>query len=403
MWCRWRSARACRPRLREDDGTGVAGPAPASPATHLFGRPRATLETAISRKNHEERGVMRRVACIDIGTVTARLAVADVEGGRVTRMAKASNICNLGQDVDRTRILADDAMARVATCCAEYVHSAVAAGAEGICCTLTSAARDAGNAQVLEDALRSLGLAPEVIPGEVEGALTFLGVAQDFGGKRILVADNGGGSTELACGVLQDGVLDLRFVESTDVGCRRLTDKFLSGNEGGPTDAAALAQAHEFAAGLFAPAIERGALHSSAAAGPDAADEAPTALIVCGGTVTTLVALDLELEPYDSSRVHLARLSAGKVAELEALLAAKTVGERADLPGIQAKRAPVILGGTVAVGELMAQTGFEELTVSESDLLFGLSLAAATALPGADGEKTPVGWKPTMCPLAHEA
>ena len=73
------------------------------------------------------------------------------------------------------------------------------------------------------------------------------------------------------------------------------------------------------------------------------------------------------------------------------------------MPGIQPKRAPVILGGAVAIGELMAQTGFAELTVSESDLLFGLSLAAATALPGAEGESSPVGWKPTMRPLPRDA
>ena len=337
---------------------------------------------------------MRRVACIDIGTVTARLAVADVEGERVTRLAKTSNICNLGQDVDRTRRLATDAMKRVFLCCNEYVASAKVAGAEAICCTMTSAARDAENSSELVAALQSLGLEPEVIPGEVEGALTFLGVAQDFGGKRILAADNGGGSTELACGVLRESVLDLAFVESTNVGCRRITDKFLSSGEL-PSEAD-LAAAHEFAAGLLAPAIQRGALRADGAEG-----EAPERLVVCGGTVTTLVALGLALEPYDSGRVHLARLTRGKVRELEALLAGKTVEERAALPGIQPKRAPVILGGAVAIGELMDQTGFAELTVSESDLLFGLSLTAATALPGCEGEKSPVGWKPTMRPVGQ--
>ena len=323
---------------------------------------------------------MRRVACIDIGTVTARLAVADVEGGRVQRLAKTSCICNLGQGVDRTRRLDPEAMGRVVSCCREYVASAVSARAEAVCCTMTSAARDAQNSADLVSALRGLGLEPEVIPGEVEGALTFLGVAQDFGGKKILVADNGGGSTELACGVLNDGVLDLQFVCSTNVGCRRITDKFLSG-DAELLAAAGLAAAHEFAAGLFAP----------------------EALVVCGGTVTTLVAIDLALDPYDSSRVHLARLSAAKVAELEASLAAKTVEQRAAMPGIQPKRAPVILGGAVAIGELMAQTGFAGLTVSESDLLFGLSLTAATALPGAEGGPSPVGWKPTMRPLPRDA
>lgn len=338
---------------------------------------------------------MRRVACIDIGTVTARLAVADVEGGRVLRLIKSSTICNLGQDVDKTRMLAQDAMERVFVCVRDYVASAREAGAEAVCCTLTSAARDAGNAAEMEAALASLGLAPTVIPGEVEGALTFLGVAQNFGGRRILVADNGGGSTELACGVLANDALDLQFVRSTNVGCRRLTDKFLAG-DALPT-AADLAAAHEFAASLFAPAIAEGGLRA------DAGDGAPEALVVCGGTVTTLVAVSLALDPYDPARVHLAHLSREQVAELEARLSGLSVEERAALPGIQPKRAPVILAGTVAIGELMEQTGFDELIVSESDLLFGLALAAETALPGREDAQSPVGWKPTMRPLAPKS
>lgn len=340
---------------------------------------------------------MRRVACIDIGTVTARLAVADVEGSRVERLAKTSNICNLGVGVDRTRMLDADAMGRVAACCGQYVESAKAAGAEAVCCTLTSAARDARNSGVLEGALKSLGLEPMVIPGEVEGALTFLGVAQDFPGRRIVVADNGGGSTELVLGVLKDGVLDLAFDRSTDVGCRRITDKFLSA--GDPPSEADLAAAHGFAAGIFAEAVADGGLRAGGASadGSDSDGEkradAPEALVVCGGTATTLVALDLGLDPYDPARVHLARLGAVRVRELEALLAGKTVAERAELAGIQAKRAPVILGGAVALSELLAQTGFDELVVSESDLLFGLSLAAAAAV---EGRPSPVGWRPTM-------
>ena len=172
---------------------------------------------------------MTRLACIDIGTVTARLAVADVEGGRVVRLAKHSEICNLGEGVDATGRLRQEAMERVFACARGYVEFAREAGAVAACCTLTSAARDAENSRELGAALDSIGLDPLIIPGQVEGALTFLGVAQDFRGRRILVADNGGGSTELACGSLRDdGTLELDFVRSVDVGCRRVTEKFLS-------------------------------------------------------------------------------------------------------------------------------------------------------------------------------
>ena len=338
---------------------------------------------------------MTRVACIDIGTVTARLAVADVEGGRVVRMAKRSQICNLGQDVDRTHRLRQDAMERVFACVAAYVEEARRAGATSACCTLTSAARDAENARELGAALASLGLEPMIIPGAIEGSLTFLGVAQDFVGHRILVADNGGGSTELALGCLDaDGILELDFVRSVDVGCRRLTEKCLS-REGLPLPED-LAAAHAFAGEKFAPVVAEGGLRAANGDAAESGAAAPERLVVCGGTVTTMVAVEKALDPYDPSQVHLARLSRQTVAGIEERLAGLTVEERGKLPGIQPKRAPVILGGVCAVAELMDQTGFEQLTVSESDLLFGLSLAAAAALERRD---SPVVWKPEMRPL----
>ena len=123
---------------------------------------------------------MSRVAAIDIGTFTMRLAIADVADGRVQSMRKQSTIVNLGQDVDATGMLALDAMKRAFLCARAYAQMAKEADCDALCCTLTSAARDAGNSDELMAALSSLGITPEVIPGEIEGALTFLGVAQDF-------------------------------------------------------------------------------------------------------------------------------------------------------------------------------------------------------------------------------
>lgn len=337
-----------------------------------------------------------RLACIDIGTVSARLAVADVEGGQVVRLVKRTEICNLGQGVDATGRLDDQAMARVIACVRGYAAAAREAGAVAACCTLTSAARDAENSSALTEGLASLGLETTVIPGRIEGSLTFLGVARDFSGKTILVADNGGGSTELACGRMDESnALDLQFVRSLDVGCRRVTERYFSAE--GPDDAASVARAHEFAAEMFAPAVRDGGLRA-ATAGADGDDgpQAPETLVVTGGTVTSLVAVKKELEPYDPAQVHLATLTIDEMAELEERLAACTVKERSELPGLAPQRAPVILGGTVAVLELMRQTGFSQLTVSESDLLFGLALVGSAALEGAN---SPIGWRPPMSSL----
>ena len=329
---------------------------------------------------------MSRVASIDIGTFTMRLAIADVRDGRVTSMIKQSTIVNLGQDVDATGELALDAMKRAFLCARAYAQAAKEAGAEALCCTLTSAARDARNSDELVAALSSLGINPQVIPGEIEGALTFLGVAQDFPNTPILVADNGGGSTELALGKLEGRSLDLRWVKSVDVGCRRVTDRFFS--DGGPAGEEALRDAHAFARATF-----------DAALAEMPRDLTPERLIVCGGTATSLVAMAAKLEPYDARFVHLHELTSGEVADLERELASMPAAERGSLVGLQEKRAPVILGGTVAVAELLASTGFEVAQASESDLLFGLSIACASAV---EDVPSPVVWKPTFSRLVKE-
>ena len=324
---------------------------------------------------------MERVACIDIGTVTVRLAVADVEDSHVVRIMKRSTICNLGEGLSATGMIGEEARGRVVGCVDAYLQMARGADAHRICCTLTSAARDASNSQLLLDDLTKRGIHPQIIAGEVEGSLTFLGVAQDFVGRRILVADNGGGSTELAVGSL-DGGHGLRIdgVHSTDVGCRRITERFLSKSE--IPSQADLAAARDFARELFQPVIQREGILRE--------ESRPERLVVTGGTATSLVAMHKELEPYDSSQVHLASLSRAQVEDLTAKLASLTVAERAELPGLQAKRAPVILAGALAIAELMAQTHFDELTVSESDLLFGLSICAGRTVRG---EGLPFDWK----------
>ena len=325
---------------------------------------------------------MERVACIDIGTVTVRLAVADVEDARVLRLIKRSTICDLGEGLSASGRISDDARGRVMGCVDAYIQIALDAGATYTCCTLTSAARDASNASDLLAELYRRGLDPQVISGEVEGSLTFLGVARDFVGSRILVADNGGGSTELALGsMMGGGVLELECVRSTDVGCRRITERFLSASD--PPSGRDIEAARSFARESFSVAIAKEHI----------LEKKPALLVVTGGTATSLVALEKKLEPYDATQLHRSVLPCERVDAMVAKLAALTVEERAALPGIQAKRAPVILAGAIAISELMAQTHFDLLTVSESDLLFGLATCAGQAAAKAEA---PLDWEPTL-------
>ena len=324
------------------------------------------------------------LAAIDIGTVTARLALAQVEDGRVIRMAKYTEIVNLGEGVDKTKRLLPEAIHRCVGCVSSYVDHARKEGAEAVVCTLTSAARDAENAPDLGMGLASLGLEPMIIPGEIEGALTFLGVSHDFENHRILVADSGGGSTELVVGTLASQQLDINFVESVDLGCRRLTERFnLSADHPSAED---IDGAHKMAAQMMSEAIGRAQQQCAA----------PELLVGVGGTATSLIAIRDHLDPYDPSKVHLNHISIDEVSQIEGLLASKTLKEREDITGFQAKRAPVMLAGTILLAELMKNSGFKHLVVSESDLLFGLVITAAAVH---QGKQSPVIWQPILRPL----
>lgn len=346
------------------------------------------------------------LAAIDIGTVTARLALAQVEDGHVIRMAKYTEIVNLGEGVDKTKRLLPEAIHRCVGCVSSYVDHARKEGAEAVVCTLTSAARDAENTPDLGMGLASLGLEPMIIPGEIEGALTFLGVSHDFENHRILVADSGGGSTELVVGALvgqaatqgadqsvtQDAdqqiegqqQLDINFVESVDLGCRRLTERFNLSSDYPSTED--INGAHQMAAQMMFEAISRAQQQCAA----------PELLVGVGGTATSLIAIRDQLDPYDPAKVHLNHISLDEVLQIEELLASKTLKERENITGLQAKRAPVMLAGTILLAELMKNSGFKHLVVSESDLLFGLVITAAAVY---QEKQSPVIWKPILRPL----
>ena len=325
-----------------------------------------------------------KVAAIDLGTVSSRLVLAQVEGGAIVESSKHTEITDLGEGVDATGRFCEAAVERVLAACRMFVDEARAFGAVCICTTCTSAARDASNAALLLDGLRELGLEPQVIPGEVEARLTFFGVAHDFAGERIIVADSGGGSTELATGVYapERGVFALEGTRSLDIGCRRVTERFFSALPPADGELAAAAWAGEQFAAYFE--------------GLPSNFERAERLVAVGGTVTTLVALVHELEPYDSSFVHLRELSLEQVSAAIGRMSTLDVAGIAALPGVQSKRAGVILAGAVVIRELMRAGNYDTLTVSENSLLAGM---AATINETLDGATPTIAWTPSLSAL----
>ena len=303
-----------------------------------------------------------RVAAVDLGTHATRLLVADVADGRIDEVERDLVFTKLGEDVDRRRRLLPLPIARVRNCLSDYRRRIEALGAERTLAVGTSAIRDAENGEAfLGEVEWSYGFATRLLSGEEEGLLTFRGATSDREvGNGTLVVDIGGGSTELVTG---DG-----FHVSTDLGCVRLTERFLH------TDPPTRAELDACAAHVRAT-LPPSLAHSHA--------------IGVAGTVTTLAALDLGLDEYDSERVQGHRIAAPAAAGLLEGLAALPLEDRKRVPALEPERAPVIVAGAVILRELLEWTGLNEIEASERDLLHGAALEAAGLPAPVEGEAPP--------------
>jgi len=293
-----------------------------------------------------------RVAAIDVGTNSTRLLVADVEGGRVRPVERRVVVTGLGVGVDAAGRLGAAGMARTLEVLAAHAAAARSAGAGRVRAVATSAVRDAADRDVfLGRAAGELGVPLEVIDGDEEAALSFLGAAGGAAGPApYLVIDVGGGSTEFVFGIDEPS-----FLRSIDLGSRRITERRLPWFPAGPEAlAAARLAAGEALATLALPGM-------------------PGTVIGTGGTYTALGAIALGLAAYDPRRVHGSVLALARLDALAERLASLSLEEIAALPSLDPARAPVLLGGAVVGAEALRRSGRPELVVSEADLLDGIA------------------------------
>ncbi|KAA2255673.1 Ppx/GppA family phosphatase [Solihabitans fulvus] len=317
---------------------------------------------------------MARVAAIDCGTNSIRLLVADVtvreDGSRWLRdVHREMRIVRLGQGVDATGLLAPEALARTRAALVDYTAVLRRKGAERVRMVATSATRDAGNrAEFFAMTGEVLGVEAEVISGDEEARLSFTGAVADCepDDGPFLVADIGGGSTELVLGGWNGVLGDVEAARSVDIGCVRLTERCLHSD---PPTQGEIATAVSVATEVLGEAF---------AAVPVA--KARTWIGVAG-TVTTLAAVARELPAYDAERTHLTRLSLDEVRETTERLLAMTHEQRAAIPVIHPGRVDVIAGGAVVLRVLAEQLAekadITELLVSEHDILDGIAFALA--------------------------
>jgi exopolyphosphatase/guanosine-5'-triphosphate,3'-diphosphate pyrophosphatase len=295
------------------------------------------------------------VAAIDCGTNSTRLLVADATGAPLERLMR---ITRLGEGVDRGGALTAPAMARTVRVLEEFRSVLDRHGAGRVRMTATSAARDAANRdEFFAAAARAVGRPPELLDGDDEGRLSFLGATADLDPETgpWLVADIGGGSTEVVVGAAPDTPVAVR---SLDIGCVRVTERFLHTD---PPLASELDGAREHVAALLA-GVSRS----------DRAFAGAKTLVGLAGTVAALAAIEQGLDHYDRSRIHHYRLRRAGVDRMLGLLAAEPAEARRRRPGMETERADVIVGGALVLAEIMRHFGFEECCSSESDILDGL-------------------------------
>ena len=304
------------------------------------------------------------VAAIDCGTNSTRVLVARAApGGRPPYeiVERLMRITRLGQGVDATHALAPDAIERTLAVLRDYRDVLDRHAVEHVRMTATSAARDATNrAEFLDAAAAIVGVSPELLDGDDEGRLSFAGAVADLApadrAEPSLVVDIGGGSTEFAVGREEcEGVL------SVDVGCVRLTEKFIEHDPPAPEELSACISLTE----AYLDDVVRTL--------PGAADA--RRLIGLAGTVTTVAAVEMGLPVYDRDRIHHFVLSHHAAEDVFRTLATERRADRIHNPGLEEARADVIVTGCCILVAIMRFFGFDACLVSEADILDGLVLS----------------------------
>ena len=299
---------------------------------------------------------MSRVAAIDCGTNSIRLLIADIAGGNFKEVLRTMEIVRLGQGVDQNKAFHPDAIDRTLKAVELFRDLIASKGVEKIRFCATSATRDATNRSLFTDGVRDiLGIEVEVIPGEEEAELSFIGATKELrqSDAPFLVVDIGGGSTEFVFGSEK-----VDFAKSVNIGCVRMSERHLN------TQPPSMAQ--------IAQAIVDIDIAITQAAAVVPITTAKT-LVAVAGTATTVAAAALELTDYDRHLIHLSRISSDKVHKVAATFQSMNKDQIASLGFMHSGRVDVITAGSLVLSRIMAATGATEFVASESDILDGMA------------------------------
>jgi exopolyphosphatase/guanosine-5'-triphosphate,3'-diphosphate pyrophosphatase len=314
----------------------------------------------VERESMQHGDECMRVAAIDCGTNSIRLLIADIDGTNFREIYRTMEIVRLGQGVDRNKSFHPDAIARTLAAVDLFAQEISKRGVEEIRFCATSATRDANNRELFIDGVKErLGIAPEVISGEEEARLSFIGATKEFAPTEapFLVVDIGGGSTEFVY-----GNSDVEFAKSVNIGCVRMTERNIHSD---PPKAEEIENARRDIQDAIAVA---------AAIVP--ITKAKT-LIAVAGTATSVAASALNLAQYDRHLIHLARVSAEQTHQVAKTFALMNADQRSQVGFLHPGRADVFAAGSLVLSEIMKATGAKEFVASEADILDGIAWSLA--------------------------
>lgn len=300
----------------------------------------------------------RRLAFIDIGTNTILCLIAELKNdGTFDVLDDLAEITRLGQGVHQTRTINPEGEERSFKVLERYLERCKGLNVEEIIAVGTSALRDARNsAAVCARFKEQLGLDVRVISGDEEAAYSFLAVQRGLPLKQqeLLVVDVGGGSTEF----IRGNEAGVSQAVSINIGSVRLTEQFLHSDP-----------VHEEECEKMMAAVERALAQLPR---PWLKDGSILTLIGIAGTCTTLAAVEKKLTNYSHGEVHGGLLTLDEVRRQIELFQSKPIEERKAIPGLEPKRADVILAGACLIEKIMTLFHSERIIVSDHGVRYGL-------------------------------
>ena len=296
-----------------------------------------------------------KIGTIDIGTNSMRLLIADYNNGKIENRKKYVNTTRIGQGVDKEGYISEEALQRNINALEEFANICKVEECQAIYCMGTSALRDSKNGNIFVDrAKQKTNINVEIISGNEESNLGFMGVLEGLDtDEQILVIDIGGGSTEFIVGD-REGI---KFAKSENVGALRMTEKFLAKD---PIDTNEFSSMSKFIYGEIKDTIDY------------IKSKQIKKLVGIGGTITSLSAMNQELEVYSMEKIHNSEVSIKNIKDILQNLKQMTLNDKKTLKGLQPKRADIITAGVEILNIIMENLEIEKIIVSEYDNLEGL-------------------------------